>query len=81
MSFFIIAKVLRNLPFPRYDIREYEGEEIIGRFFEDELVKYIPSDTYPIEVLKKRETKKVKNILFTILVGLIHMMNGNLQQI
>ena len=24
--------------------------EIIGTFFEDELVKYIPSDTYPIEV-------------------------------
>ena len=57
-EFFIIAKVLRNLPFPRYDIREYEGEEIIGRFFEDELVKYIPSDTYPIEVLKKKKTKK-----------------------
>ena len=57
-EFFIISKVLRNLPFPRYVIREYEGEEVTGTFFEDELVKYIPDDTYPIQVLKKRKTKR-----------------------
>ena len=37
---------------------EYKGDEIIGTFFEDQLVKYIPSDIYPIEVLKKKKTKK-----------------------
>ena len=57
-DFFVIRKVLSNLPFPRYNIREYEGTEIKGTFFEDELVRYIPSDTYPIEVLKKKKTKK-----------------------
>ena len=62
-EFFIITKVLTNLPFPRYIIREYEGEEIIGPFFEDELVKYIPDDIYPIEVLKKRKTKKGEEYL------------------
>ena len=62
-EFFIITKVLTNLPFPRYIIREYEGEEIIGPFFEDEIVKYIPDDIYPIEVLKKRKTKKGEEYL------------------
>ena len=62
-EFFIIAKVLRNLPFPRYNIKEYNDSEIIGTFFEDELVRYIPSDTYPIEVLKKRKTKKGEEYL------------------
>ena len=51
-------KILSKIPFPRYNIREYEGTEIKGTFFEDELVRYMPSDTYPIEVLKKRKTKK-----------------------
>ena len=49
---------MRNLPFPRYNLKEYKGDEIIGAFFEDELVKYIPSDVYPIEVFKKKKTKK-----------------------
>ena len=34
-----------------------------GTFFEDELVRYIPSYTYPIEVLKKRKTKKGEEYL------------------
>ena len=57
-EFFTITKVLQKLPFPRYIIKEYEGEEIVGSFFEDELLKYIPNDTFPIEVLKQRKTKK-----------------------
>ena len=47
-----------NLPFPRYNIREYDRTEIIGTFFEDELVRYIPRDTYSIKVFKWRKTKK-----------------------
>ena len=57
-EFFIISKVLKNLPFPRYIIKEYNGEEVIGAFFEDELVKYEPSDTYGVQILKKRKSKK-----------------------
>ena len=64
MSFFIITKVLRNLPFPRYNLKEYKGDKIIGTFFEDELVKYIPSDVYLFEVLKKKKTKKGVEFLF-----------------
>ena len=33
-----ITKVWRNIPVPRYNVREYDGTEIIGTFFEDELV-------------------------------------------
>ena len=29
-EFYTISKVLQNLPFPRYNIKEYEGEEIVG---------------------------------------------------
>ena len=56
-EFFTISKVLRNLPFPRYIIKEYNDEEVVGTFFEDELVKYIPNDNYQIRVLKQRKTK------------------------
>ena len=38
---FTISKVLRNIPFPRYIIKEYNDVEIVGTFFEDELVNYI----------------------------------------
>ena len=37
-EFLIITKVWNSLPFPRYNIREYEGTEIKGAFLEDELV-------------------------------------------
>ena len=43
--FFKITKVLQNLPFPRYIIKDYKGEEIVGSFFEEELVKYTSNDT------------------------------------
>ena len=57
-EFFTVSKVLRNLPFPRYIIREFNGNEITGAFFEDELVKYEPDDFYPIQVIKKRKSKR-----------------------
>ena len=56
-EYFIISKVLTNLPFPRYTIKEYNGDEVTGSFFEDELIGYKPSDLYPIEVIKKRKSK------------------------
>ena len=37
---FTITKVLENLPVPRYILKEYNGDDIIGSFFEDELVKF-----------------------------------------
>ena len=56
-EFFYISKVLINLPFPRYIIKEYNGDEVVGTFFEDELVKYEPGDMHKVEVLKQRKSK------------------------
>ena len=39
-EFFRISKVFKNLPFPRYIIKEYNGDEVVGEFFEDEMFKY-----------------------------------------
>ena len=55
---FIITEVLKNLPVPRYKLKDYLGEHITGSFFEDELVRYNPSEFYDIQVVKKRKTKK-----------------------
>ena len=55
---FTIVEVLTNLPVPRYKLKDYNGEEIIGSFFEDELVTYNPGDFYESEVIKKRKTKR-----------------------
>ena len=57
-EYFIISKVLTNLPFPRYIIKEYNGDDITGSFFKDKLIGYKPSDVYPIEVIKKRKSKE-----------------------
>ena len=42
----------------RYKLKDYSEEEVTGIFFEDELVRYNPSEFYDIEVIKKRKTKK-----------------------
>ena len=39
---FTISKVLTNLPVPRYRLKEYNGDEVEGRFFQDQLVRYDP---------------------------------------
>ena len=57
---FKISKVMLNLPFPRYKIKEYNGDEIVGTFFENELVKYISlkDKLYDIDIIKERKNKK-----------------------
>ena len=52
---FIISKVMTNLPVPRYRLKEYNGDEIVGSFFQDEIVKFDPSEFYEIDVLKTLE--------------------------
>ena len=49
---------MKNLPVPRYNVKDYNGEPIRGRFFEDELVLYKPPEFFESEVLKKRKTKR-----------------------
>ena len=46
--------MLTNLPVPRYVLVDSKGEMIKGAFFGEELVKFIPSDTFEIQVLQKR---------------------------
>ena len=62
---FTVSKVFENLPVPLYKLQEYNGEDIIGSFFEDELVKFKSSEFYNIEILKSRG--KGKKIEFLVL--------------
>ena len=60
---FTINKVLRNLPVPRYELREYNGEIVVGSFFEDELIRYDPPEFYEIDVINTRGKGKKKEYL------------------
>ena len=51
-------KSIKKSAIPRYIIREYNGEEVVGVLFEDELVKYEPADMYQIQVSKRRRSKQ-----------------------
>ena len=66
-EYFIIKKVLTNLPVPRYVLADSNGELIVGAFFSDELEPFIPSDTFEIEVKDKRKRgKKVEYLVYYI---------------
>jgi hypothetical protein len=60
---FIITKVLTNLPVPRYKLKEANGDEVVGSFFQDELVLYNPPEFFEIDVLKTRGKGKNKEFL------------------
>ena len=57
---FTISNVLTNLPVPRYQLKEYNGDVVVGSFFEDELVRYDPPEFYQIEIIKTRGKGKKK---------------------
>ena len=54
-EYFTIIEVKRNLPVPRYVLKDSHGDVITGSFFEDELVEFKPGESFEIKVL---ETKK-----------------------
>ena len=58
-----IIKIKTNLPVPRYILQDSGGEVIVGSFFEDEIVKFIPSDTFDIQVIGNRATRRGKEFL------------------
>ena len=60
---FTINKVLNNLPVPRYKIKEENGDEVVGSFFEDELIRYDPPEFYEIDVIKTKGKGKNKQYL------------------
>ena len=55
--------MLENLPVPRYILKKYNGDDIIGSFFEDELVKFKYPEFYNLEILKSRGKGKKKEFL------------------
>ena len=62
---FEIIHVLKDPPIPRYKLKEFNGEDIVGSFFEDELVQFNASEYYDTQVLKKRKPTKMEwNILY-----------------
>ena len=73
---FTITKVLTNLPVPGYIIKEYNGSDIIGSFFQDELVHYNPPEFFEIDVLDTKGQGKRKNTMFIIEFGQIPTMSG-----
>ena len=53
-EYFKIREIRQNLPVPRYILEDSMGNIITGAFFEDEIVKFEPSDLFEIEVIQKR---------------------------
>jgi hypothetical protein len=66
---FKIKKVLQNLPFPRYVLCDYTGdEEIKGSFYEKEITK-VTTDTFKIERIIKKKRVKGKNLYLVKWLG------------
>ena len=55
--------MLTNLPVVRYKLKEVNGDEIVGSFFQDELVLYNPPEFFEIDILKTRGKGKHKEFL------------------
>ena len=55
--------MLKNLPVTRYKLKEFNGDELVGSFFEDELVRYEAPDFYQIDIIKTRGKGKKKEYL------------------
>ena len=65
-EYFTIIEVLSNLPVPRYKLSDINGENIIGSFFEDEIIRYNvqPNQYYDIEKVIKERGKGSNKELF-----------------
>ena len=63
IEYFKIARVLTNLPVARYILKDSKGEEINGKFFDDELELFIPGERFDIQVLGERATPRGKELL------------------
>ena len=61
---FTITQVLNNLPVPRYKLKEYNADEVVCSFFEDELVRYDHPEYCEIDVIvTKGKGKKKDNLV------------------
>lgn len=50
-EYFKICKILRNLPVVRYKLKDINGEEILGNYFQEELVPYTEPEFHKTIVL------------------------------
>ena len=62
-EYFVIKKILTNLPVPRYTLADSKNEAIVGSFFTDELERFVPSENFEIEVKKKRKRGRIEEYL------------------
>ena len=63
IEYFTISKIRKNLPVPRYMLKDSKGEQIKGSFFEEELVRFEPADKFDIQILDKRRRGKKTEFL------------------
>ena len=63
IEYFTISKILNNLPVPRYILQDSKGEQIVGSFFEQELVRFNPPDKFDIQIINQRRTGRKKEFL------------------
>ena len=63
IEYFKIIKIKTNLPVPRYILQDSGGDQIVVSFFEDEIVKFVPPDTFDIQVIGERATRRGREFL------------------
>ena len=62
-EYFKIFKILKNLPVVRYRLKDVNGEEILGSYFQDELIPYTEPEYHKTIVLDTRGKGKNKMYL------------------
>ena len=62
-EYFTIFKVLTNLPVIRYKLKDYNGDVIVGNYFQEELVLYTPTNFYKINIIDEKGSGKAKKLL------------------
>lgn len=62
-EYFTICKVLKNLPVVRYKLKDINGEEILGSYFQEELVPYTEPEFHKIIIIDTKGSGKSKKYL------------------
>ena len=62
-EYFKISKVLKNLPVVRYKLQDINGEEILGSYFQEELVPYVEPEFHKIIIVDTKGAGKNKKFL------------------
>ena len=62
-EYFTIYRVLTNLPVIRYQLKDYNGDVIVGNYFQEELVLYTPTNFYKLNIIDEKGSGKSKKLL------------------